>query len=128
MDPQITISRSFFNNGVQNSNEKLPTKRNLRTSPLPHINQKTTHDYNDSMASRGENKLNNMILEIDETAIEKKLAIVDKKTPINTLNLRIKQSRQFIVRILTRQAFHYAIIILIITDLVFVVIDLALGK
>jgi len=82
--------------------------------------------------SVGQNKLNEIIQDLNENPFEeeafKEETFEEKKIEVTAFRKWIHQSRHFIVHIMEQPNFHYAIIVLIIIDLIIVFIELVICK
>ena len=78
-------------------------------------------------ASRGDNKLANLISELQKFSIEEEEIKKPENLSIQNPNNWMKISRKFFSNLLSNSKFHYCIIILVILDLMVVLVDLVLG-
>jgi hypothetical protein len=80
-----------------------------------------------STFSLGENKLNEVIQDLNENPFKEE-TFQEQKIELTGFGKWIHQSRHFIVHIMEQPNFHYAIIVLIIIDLIIVFIELVICK
>jgi hypothetical protein len=82
-----------------------------------------------NLSSIGEQKLNDRIQDPSGNSNKAEAkAVEEPNTPEVGYFKRIDRSRQFIVYMMEQRTFHYAIIILIIIDLIVVFVELVPGK
>lgn len=112
------------------ANVKLPedSRRSLSKSErFQRALSKKEKPIKRSVASVGENKLNEIIHDLNDNTLEEE-AFDKEKIQDDSKVKWVRKSRQFIIHIMELPTFHYTIIILIILDLIIVLIELIIGK
>ncbi|CAF1053488.1 unnamed protein product [Adineta ricciae] len=99
-----------------NKRNRMKFENNFLKSKDDKIKDKSTR------SSVGETKLNEIIHDLNDNTLENEVVQIDGHSKW------IKKSRKFIVHLMEQPTFHYAIIVLIILDLIIVFVELIIAQ
>jgi hypothetical protein len=77
--------------------------------------------------SIGEKKLDEIIQDLNDHPVEEE-AFEEQKIPVTSCPKWMQRFRHFIVHMMEQPKFHYAIVVLIIIDLIIVFVEMVVGK